>query len=430
MRQAVAFRAQVMLWRFLSWLTDPEAWLEPMFLGNLEVASFYGAGELGAEGESTDWMIREDGLFRSSGNVNSTEPWNRERLHLQLERSLWAKEAAGSDELRADEARELLSPGLAVAKLAPEGIHWLNKLGVRFRSQVKSKRRHLVASQLYELRLDICRVSLFRSPAYRDLARGISPLEALDGREHRAAGELQELYHRYLREMEGDLVVQLDQRLDALVEHGKILRSTLYEEESRPVVPGGVNAALSAARDAYRSHLQERQKLRVRRDEKESHLDELCKNLYGKWRELRQIRQDYGFTSTVWRLIAQVQEHDAATDGARKARNVEAEIEEVSYLQGLPVDQLRDRLLKKWDTTKRSPGMASYRFDLTANAALTSAEVLRSRAYDGLVTEAEAVLAQEELQRRKLAARVRVCVECRVQNRVVGCSPSIPLCLG
>eukprot|EP00913_Durusdinium_trenchii_P032815 g30720.t1 len=345
-------------------------------------------------------MIREDGLFRSSGNVNSTEPWNRERLHLQLERSLWAKEAAGSDELRADEARELLSPGLAVAKLAPEGIHWLNKLGVRFRSQVKSKRRHLVASQLYELRLDICRVSLFRSPAYRDLARGISPLEALDGREHRAAGELQERLERggLVRGLSrgGDLVVQLDQRLDALVEHGKILRSTLYEEESRPV------------------------KLRVRRDEKESHLDELCKNLYGKWRELRQIRQDYGFTSTVWRLIAQVQDHDAATDGARKARNVEAEIEEVSYLQGLPVDQLRDRLLKKWDTTKRSPGMASYRFDLTANAALTSAEVLRSRAYDGLVTEAEA--------RRKLAARVRVCVECRVQNRVVGCSPSIPFC--
>ena len=30
------------------------------------------------------------------------------------------------------------------------------------------------------------------------------------------------------------------------------------QEESRPVVPGGVNAALSAARDAYRSHLQDR----------------------------------------------------------------------------------------------------------------------------------------------------------------------------
>lgn len=33
----------------------------------------------------------------------------------------------------------------------------------------------------------------------------------------------------------------------------------------------------------------------------------------------------------------------------------------------------------------------------------------------------------QELQRRKLAGRVRVRVECRVQGRTVGSSPSIPL---
>lgn len=30
------------------------------------------------------WILtRQDGLFRSSSNVNSSQPWNRERLHLQ-----------------------------------------------------------------------------------------------------------------------------------------------------------------------------------------------------------------------------------------------------------------------------------------------------------------------------------------------------------
>ena len=33
----------------------------------------------------------------------------------------------------------------------------------------------------------------------------------------------------------------------------------------------------------------------------------------------------------------------------------------------------------------------------------------------------------QELQRRKLVSRARVRVECRVQNRVVGCSPSLPI---
>jgi len=423
-RQALAFRLQALLWRMLACCTDPEVWLEPMFLASAEVAAFYGAGALGAEGESTDWIIHEDGLFRSSSNVNSSQPWNRERLHLQLERSLWAKDTPGGDELRHDEARDVLSSGLATPRLHPlEDVFWLNKLGLRFRSQVKSKRRHLVVSQLYELRLDICRVSLFRAPTSKDLVR-LSALDALDSRESRAAGELQELYHRYQREMDGDILVQLDLRLDTLVEHGKMLRSNLLEEESK--AQGG--AALPAAREAYRTHLQERQKLRTRRDEKEMYFDQICKSLYAKWREVRQIRQDYGFTSTPWRLTAQAQEHDVGSDLERKERNLDAEVEEMTYLQGLPVERLRDQLQSKWDSTKRPAGAVSYRFDLAATAPLTSTEALRARAFDGIVPEAEAIMASEELQRRKLVARARVKVECRVQNRVVGCSPSIPIC--
>lgn len=420
-RQALAFRVQALLWRFLGCLTDPEVWLEPMFLAMAEVAAFYGAGSLGADGESTTWMIQEDGLFRSSSNVNALQPWNRERLHLQLERSRDPKDRT-ADELRTDESRDVLSSGLATPKLQPlEDVFWLNKLGLRFRSQVKSKRRHLVASQLYELRLDICRVSLFRVPTSRDLVR-LSALDALDSRESRAAGELQELYHRYQREIEGDVLVQLELRLDTLVEHGKTLRATLFEEESKER-----SNSLPQACEAYRNHLQERQKLRSRRDEKEAHFEQICKNLYAKWRELRQIRQDYGFTSTPWRLTAQAQEHESSSDGERKARNIDAEVEEMSYLQGLPVERLRDQLQSKWDAGKRPAGAPSYRFDLSATTQLTSTEVLRSRALDGIVGEAEAILASEELQRRKLVSRARLRVECRVQNRVVGCSPSIPI---
>ena len=68
-------------------------------------------------------------------------------------------------------------------------------------------RRHLVATQLYELRLDICRLAIFQAKS--SLQRG--PLDALDGRENRAAGELQELYHHYVKELEAHQVAQLDQ---------------------------------------------------------------------------------------------------------------------------------------------------------------------------------------------------------------------------
>eukprot|EP00434_Breviolum_minutum_P043173 symbB.v1.2.038470.t1/scaffold5988.1/size30877/1 len=170
------------------------------------------------------------------------------------------------------------------------------------------------------------------------------------------------------------------------------------------------------------------------------YFDQICKSLYAKWREVRQIRQDYGFTSTPWRLTAQAQEHDVGSDLERKERNLDAEVEEMTYLQGLPVERLRDQLQSKWDSTKRPAGAVSYRFDLAATAPLTSTEALRARAFDGIVPEAEAIMASEELrphhgavwgkelQRRKLVARARVKVECRVQNRVVGCSPSIPIC--
>ncbi|CAJ1390550.1 unnamed protein product [Effrenium voratum] len=391
-----------------------------MFLGSLDVAFFYGAGALSAEGQPSEWMIQEDGLFRSSSNVNLREPWNRERLHLQLERSLWARDAG--DELR-DES-DVLGCGLASPRLAPlEDVYWLNKLGLRFRSQVKSKRQHLVASQLYELRLDVCRVSLFQAKGSGE-AR-LTPLDALDSREGRCAGELQELFHRYSRELDGDVTGQLDSRLDALVEQCRPLRAALLEEETRPQP---VEHVLAAAREAYRGNLQERQKLRARRDDKETTFEQICKNLYAKWRELCQVRQDYGFTSTPWRLTAQPQENDPAADQDRRAKNVDAEVEEVSYLQGVPVDQLRGRLQQKWDMSKRAPGATSYRFDLSATAQVTSTEALRSRAFEGYVGEAEATLAAEDLSRRQLAGRVRLRVECRVAGNLVGRSPPMALC--
>jgi len=430
--QRLALRLQKMLWRSLAVLTDPEALLEPMFL---EAQEMMGQGFPSSSADVQSWVVQEDGLFRAAFGAHVTEPWNRERLYLQLERSVLAKPGPTLDEraqeLRSDEDREMLGSGLCAPRLAPlEEVYWLNMLGLRFRSQVKSKRRHLVASHLYELRLDVSRISLFQSPlASRDLASRASSLDALDSRETRVAGELQELFHRYQKEMESHVVAQLDSRLDMLVERGKALRTALFEAEALPSDAQATQAAQAvlAAREAYRSNLQERRKVRARRDEKETLFEQVCKNLYGKWRELRQVRQDFGFVSTPWRLTAQPQEHDLSADTERRARNVDAEIEESSYLQGFAAEQERDRVQNKWDMAKRGPGQPSYRFELSPTVELTSAEALRSRAYDGIVGDADASSAAEELERRQLASRVRVCVECRVSDRVVGRSPAMSI---
>eukprot|EP00439_Symbiodinium_sp_Y106_P084032 s662_g24.t1 len=442
--QRLALRLQKMLWRSLAVLTDPEALLEPMFL---EAQEMMGQGFPSSSADVQSWVVQEDGLFRAAFGAHVTEPWNRERLYLQLERSVLAKPGPTLDEraqeLRSDEDREMLGSGLCAPRLAPlEEVYWLNMLGLRFRSQVKSKRRHLVASHLYELRLDVSRISLFQTPlASRDLASRASSLDALDSRETRVAGELQELFHRYQKEMESHVVAQLDSRLDMLVERGKALRTALFEAEALPSDAQATQAAQAvlAAREAYRSNLQERRKVRARRDEKETLFEQVCKNLYGKWRELRQVRQDFGFVSTPWRLTAQPQElhsrlldrerseHDLSADTERRARNVDAEIEESSYLQGFAAEQERDRVQNKWDMAKRGPGQPSYRFELSPTVELTSAEALRSRAYDGIVGDADASSAAEELERRQLASRVRVCVECRVSDRVVGRSPAMSI---
>ena len=85
-------------------------------------------------------------------------------------------------------------------------------------------RRHLVATQLYELRLDICRLGIFGA------AVAAGPLDALDGRESRVAGELQELYHHYVKELDTHQVAHLDQSLDRLLESSKALRAALLED--------------------------------------------------------------------------------------------------------------------------------------------------------------------------------------------------------
>eukprot|EP00931_Biecheleriopsis_adriatica_P026090 TRINITY_DN15896_c0_g1_i1.p1 TRINITY_DN15896_c0_g1~~TRINITY_DN15896_c0_g1_i1.p1 ORF type:complete len:1745 (+),score=308.47 TRINITY_DN15896_c0_g1_i1:250-5235(+) len=432
----LSLQLHALLWHGLRFFADAEAWLEPMFFGSPEEsASLLDDGPsapLGADGVTPDWRPAEDGLFRSSNGVHHTEPWNRERLHVQFERALLSQPAAPGqlstavqevEDVRADEDRETLACSLCAPRLVSDGA------ALRARSHVKSKRRHLVASHLYELRLDVTRITLFQTPLSGDVGKR-SAIEALYSVEGKAAAELQELFQSYRQESEGDMVSHLDNRLNALVEHGMALRKAVVEEESKAEPDA---TAQAAARDSYRHHLQERQKLRSKRDEKEQRSELLCRSLYDKWRELRQVRKRMGFTSTPWRLRAQPQHHDLLADTDRRARNLEAETEESAYLQGVAPDQVRTQLENKWDVTKRAPGVQSYRFELSPIEELTSAEILRTRAAGGaeggaIISDYEAEAAAEELKRRQLVDRVRLCVECRVGERVVGRSPAFRIC--
>jgi len=283
---------------------------------------------------------------------------------------------------------------------------------LRMRSHIKSKRRQLYASELFELRLDVTCVTLLRAP--QD-----SPgfLDLLDSRETSIAAELQEMYRRYRQEVETDITSQLDSRLDALVEHGQELRQAWFQEQQSALDV----RSHDSAREASQKHLEERHKMRKRRDEKEHQLEAFCRSLYGKWCDLRQIRQDQGFVSTPWRLRAQPEEHDQQSDLARRARNIEAEVEEVSFLQGtLDPDRVRLNVEHQWDMSKRPPGTLSYRFEVFAGEAVTPTETLRSIAR--MSDEAS-----NEIQRRRLARRTRARVVCKIGDRIVGMTPVFQL---
>ncbi|CAE8601341.1 unnamed protein product, partial [Polarella glacialis] len=330
--------------RVLYLFGEPEAFLEPMFHALNEDE------DSGGRGVEADWRPSEDGLFRVSSGIHVTEPWNRERLHLQLERSVLQQpplfgagaglpEAKEFSEFHADEEFEVLGCSLSAPRLLGSfsgASSWIPALGLRARSHFRSKRRQLFSGQMYELRIDVSRVTLFRVPlAGSSMKNGRpGPLEALDSREGRTAAELQELFHRYRQETDGDLTSQLDNRLDALVEYGDVLRRNVVEEDARRMAEQEV-AAKGVAREAYRFHLEERQKMRAKRDEREQNLENISRNLYSKWRELRQVRQDYGFTSTPWRMRAHPEDHDVVVDSDRRTRNLIAEVDELMNLQGL-----------------------------------------------------------------------------------------------
>lgn len=223
--------------------------------------------------------------------------------------------------------------------------------------------------------------------------------------------------------VESDPSAQLESRLDALYEHGLTLRQAVHDEDQGPAEV----SARGAARAAYKHNLEERQRLRAKRDEAERSLEMLGRHLYAKWRELRQIRVEQGFSATPWKLRVQPQERELHADTARRSRNLDAEAEEVVYLQQVPWERARADAEYRWDATKRATGSPILLFSLQASEETTPEEILKTRANGDAVREDEAQAAAEELQRRRLLQRLRVRVLIKVGDRVVGYSPSYVL---
>ncbi|CAK0793211.1 unnamed protein product, partial [Prorocentrum cordatum] len=423
---------------------EPSAWLAPMFAA----APGKGGEEGEAAGERWD-AAADDGLFRAATSLHRLEPWNLERLRLQLGRSLQAHSAGGgrpaaeaasweAAELEADRDCEPLGCGPCAPRLVHGDLGSLQDaalplgLSLRTRSHTRMKRRMLMATQLYELRLDVVRATLLHAPA--GSAGG-----AFDCEEGRAAALLQELYSRYQREAEVDLTLQLDARLDALVAHGGELEAQATREQQEreaqaeaaqghlPEPRAAGHGEEGGAREAYLRHLEDRRKLRARRDDGQRRLERLCRQLYDQWRKLVDIRQRQGFTSTPWRLRAQEEPHSQLQDAERRRRNVEAEVREHLWLRGAPgqdpsrIREVQENIENNWDKL-RPPGMPSYRFELTATEEVTPTEGLRA-----LYREKRDAALSREIARRRLVGRARVCVVCRVADRVVGRSPLFSL---
>lgn len=358
--------------------------------------------------------VVDDGLFRSAANVHRSEPWNRERLHLQLFRAFWPKQrdiGCGNheaNEVVADECREVVRGSgctLRLSSAADTCVFLPVKRSVA-----------LQRDEVYELRVDVECVAF----------SGLPKVLELDSREGRCAAQLLRIYMTYSQQADSDLVSLMDGRLDALVEHGAALRGAMEE--------ASFSGAPDVARDMFRQHLEERRALRLRRDEKENQIETLGRSLYAKWKELRVIRQEQGFCASPWRLRARTVDQDHASDTQRRARNIQAEIEEVTFLQGVKAKRARSMIEHRWDASKRAAGQPSHIFGVFAGEEVTSDDWLQAHVRDEQAKEREGQPADtrvvewlREVERRRTVGRTRVRLACRVDGRNVAWSPASTL---
>lgn len=219
-------------------------WMESMMVREGEISPVGGGG----------WLLDDDGLFRAPSNVNQQEPWNRKRLHTQLQQysQTGAIDASALDSLVVDEERELLGCDLAVPSrcITDDGDFTL-----RLRSHAKSDRAQLKASCMYELRIEVFHVTLLRFPPTSELIELQSPEASL-------AAQLQERYRTYRQLLDSDLANLLDGKLDALVEKGKSLRAERDKEAKGELA----ERERGKASKAWLKHLEERRQVRSHRD--------------------------------------------------------------------------------------------------------------------------------------------------------------------
>jgi len=431
-------------WHAWLWQIFGGAWIEPMFLRKTAPLVDDGVDPVKHHTHVGSWGPSDLGLYRASSSIHMHEPWNRERLHLQLQRAAVTSppamphKAEGTlltlpdgtvagmqeAELLADEDREIMDCSLGAWHMVGQQMDAQAGRALRLRSHHTSQRSQLHMSMQYDLRVDITSITLLKLPQ-RNAKRGYDVFDSAEGR---SAAELQQVYRLYREQADADPISLLDARLDALFEHGRILRQALEEPAQNP--SGGqttaVSAELSAAREAFTQHLEARNKLRQKRDQTELHLEALGRSLYGKWKDVRHARQTQGYTSTPWRLQAQVEEHSSEADMQRRMKNINAEEEEVVWLQGLPRDRARSLIEQRWDQQKRPPGAVSYRFEVSATEEVTPTEWLEARVREERQKERASDTAdprypdwKAECLRRRRLRQIHVRVACKVGDRVV-----------
>eukprot|EP00397_Hematodinium_sp_SG-2012_P001753 GEMP01001758.1.p1 GENE.GEMP01001758.1~~GEMP01001758.1.p1 ORF type:complete len:1435 (+),score=366.11 GEMP01001758.1:56-4360(+) len=310
-------------------------------------------------------VVEDDGLYRSPANLSIKEPWNHERLLLQMSREADAREgsdSASNSRIRREmqqmvgNAEDIVAVSFVVPRSARGFVPVAEDTSVEA-SSFRCEREQLKSSKMHTLEVSVDDIRLSAVPLAGDLF----------SKEDELADVVVQAYEEYKEKAKIDIDV-MDQQHIQLVAFGK----TLQQECTLARAQQGGKANRGVHETRWNCHVSERRKLRRDRLSAEKELADAQTRLYRAWQDLRGHRNSVKFTSTRWKLEATEVKKEPRLEHSQREEEINAEVEEImmdAWPQEIDVHAERERLRNS--SERRPPGASMYRFQLLQTQQIT-----------------------------------------------------------
>jgi len=366
--------------------------------------------------------VADDGVYRSPGNVSIREPWNRERVLLQMNReadamlssSMGASRAPNPSRGDASSAGEIKNNNFPTA--GSSSVYTAleePRAGQELRAMVNGViedvvgmvcvvPRHPRGTIPVPLDFEVCGQE---SESYSSLLKDIGGaarqhlssrgkgLHVLDiivddvqlssvplarhlfSREDELANRVLVLAESYKEKAKVDIDA-LEQRMQELIIFGRPLLTACIQELSNSNSKRGGPHEMR-----WLKHVEERQMVRKQRMKAEGELTAVQSEYYKVWKELKKHREVVGFVSTRLTFEALEVKRDAAREAAVLEEEIKAELDELQ-IERWPqeIDRASEYRRIQLGMTRRPPGASTYRFQLLHTGNITSIENLNTKA--------------------------------------------------